>query len=61
MSLLESDAGKRRLLTIEIPVIERYNEWRDPAFRIRLNKVGGALVITFSPPTSPSTKAPSLR
>src|SRR5271154_2685713 len=24
-------------------------------------KVGGALVITFSPPTSPSTNAPSLR
>ncbi len=36
MSLLDSEAGKRRLLTIEIPVIERYNEGRDPAFRIRV-------------------------
>ena len=26
MSLLESETGKRRLLSVEIPVIERYNE-----------------------------------
>ena len=38
MSLLESEAGKRRLLSVEIPVIERYNEGRDPAFRIRLRQ-----------------------
>ena len=41
MSLLDSEAGKRRLLTIEIPVIERYNEGRDPAFRIHVHRVGG--------------------
>ena len=40
MSLLESEAGKRRLLSIEIPVIERYNEGRDPEFRIRLTRQG---------------------
>ena len=37
MSLLDSEAGKRRLLTVEIPVIERYNEGRDPDFRIVLH------------------------
>ncbi len=47
MSLLDSEAGKRRLLTIEIPVIERYNEGRDPAFRIRVHRVGGALVLSY--------------
>jgi hypothetical protein len=47
MSLLDSEAGKRRLLTIEIPVIERYNEGRDPAFRIRVHRVGGALVLGY--------------
>ena len=30
MGLLDSEAGKRRLLSVEIPVIERYNEGRDP-------------------------------
>ena len=29
MGLLDSEAGKRRLLTVEIPVVERYNEGRD--------------------------------
>ena len=51
MSLLDSEAGKRRLLTVEIPVIERYNEGRDPAFRIRVHRVGGALVLALLPQT----------
>jgi hypothetical protein len=29
MGLLDSEAGKHRLLSVEIPVIERYNEWRE--------------------------------
>ena len=33
MGLLDSEAGKRRLLSVEIPVIERYNEGRDPAYQ----------------------------
>jgi len=45
MSLLESEAGKRRLLSIEVPVIERYNEGRDPAFRVRLARHGGGLTL----------------
>ena len=32
MGLLDSDAGKKRLLSVEIPIIERYNHSRDPEF-----------------------------
>ena len=38
MSLLDNEAGKRRLLSIEIPVIEKYNEGRDELFKIRLTR-----------------------
>src|SRR4051812_42082017 len=48
MSLLESEAGKRRLLSVEIPVIERYNEGRDPAYRIKLARQGGGLVLKYA-------------
>src|SRR5712692_4943590 len=48
MSLLDSEAGKRRLLSIEIPVIEKYNEGRDELFKIRLLRVGGALILPYS-------------
>lgn len=48
MGLLDSEAGKRRLLTVEIPVIERYNEGRDPLFKIRLVKQASSLVLRFS-------------
>src|SRR5258708_7972274 len=48
VSLLESEPGKRRLLSVEIPVIERYNEGRDPAFQIRLARTGSALVLRYS-------------
>jgi hypothetical protein len=47
VSLLESEAGKRRLLSVEIPVIERYNESRDAAFQIRLAKTGPALLLRY--------------
>src|ERR1700687_5050153 len=47
MGLLDSEAGKRRLLTVEIPVIERYNEGRDPAFKIRVTRQGGSLVLRY--------------
>ena len=46
MALLTSEMGKRRLLTIELPAIERYNEGRDDDFRIVLVKQrdGGLLL-----------------
>jgi len=47
MGLLDSEAGKRRLLTVEIPAIERYNEGRDPEFRIRLVRQGSNLVLCY--------------
>ena len=51
MCLLESEAGKRRLLSVEIPVIERYNEKRDPAYRIRLARQGGSALATGRGPS----------
>src|SRR5262249_49298453 len=47
MSLLDSEAGKRRLLSVEIPVIEKYNEGRDPAYRIRVSRHGGSLELRY--------------
>lgn len=47
MGLLDSEAGKKRLLTVEIPAIERYNEGRDPEFRIRLVRQGSNLVLCY--------------
>jgi len=47
MGLMDSETGKRRLLTIEIPVIERYNADRDPNYRIRLVRSGGNLVLCY--------------
>ena len=47
MSLLDSEAGKRRLLTAEIPVIERYNTGRDPEYRIKLERQAGGLILRY--------------
>jgi hypothetical protein len=47
MGLLDSEVGKRRLLAVEIPVIERYNEGRDPDFRIRLERQSNLLVLRY--------------
>ena len=47
MGLLDSEAGKRRLLSVEIPVIERYNEGREPAYKIQVSRLGGSLVLRY--------------
>jgi hypothetical protein len=47
MALFDSEAGKRRLLTVEIPVIERYNEGRDADFKIQIAKQGGGLALSY--------------
>jgi hypothetical protein len=47
MGLLDSESGKRRLLTVEIPVIEQYNAGRDPGFRIVLSRVGGTVLLRY--------------
>src|SRR3954467_6429792 len=47
MGLLDSEAGKRRLLSVEIPVIERYNDGREPAFKIKVVPIGSGLVLRY--------------
>jgi hypothetical protein len=47
MTLLDSEAGKRRLLTVEFPVIERYNKGRDAAYKIQAVRLEGALVLRY--------------
>jgi hypothetical protein len=47
MGLFDSETGKRRLLTVEIPVIERYNEDREPDYRIRAERQGNCLVLRY--------------
>ena len=47
MGLLDTEFGKRRLLSVEVPAIEKYNEGRDAGFKIHLNRVGGTLVLSY--------------
>ncbi len=47
MGLLDSQAGKLRLLSVEIPIIERYNQGRDAPYQIRLHKHAGGLVLEY--------------
>jgi hypothetical protein len=47
MGLFDSESGKRRLLTVEIPVIERYNEGRDPDYKIRAVRQGSLLLLRY--------------
>ncbi len=47
MGLLDSEAGKRRLLTVELPVIERYNTGRDPEYRIQAVRHLGGLILKY--------------
>jgi len=47
MGLLDTEAGKRRLLTVEIPVIERYNEGRDAAFKIQVRREANTLILSY--------------
>lgn len=47
MSLLDTEAGKRRLLAVEIPVIERYNKDRADDFKIKVVKHGQTLLLRY--------------
>ena len=47
MGLLDSEAGKRRLLTIEIPIIERYNADRADDFTIKVVRQGKHLALRY--------------
>ena len=48
MGLLDTETGKRRLLAVELPVIEKYNDGRDPTYRIAVGRVGGTLVLGYT-------------
>ncbi len=47
MSLLDSEAGKRRLLTIEVPILERYNAERADDYKIKVARHGKSLVLRY--------------
>lgn len=47
MGLLDSETGKRRLLSIEIPVIERYNQDRDRDYQIRMVRLSSSLMLRY--------------
>ena len=47
MGLLDTEAGKRRLLCVEIPAVERYNEGRDPDFKVQVVRGGSALTLRY--------------
>ena len=47
MSLFESEAGKRRLLTVEIPILERYNAERAEEFKIKLVRKPRSLLLRY--------------
>lgn len=48
MGLLDSEFGKRRLLSVEVPAIEKYNEGRDAAYKVHLSRVGGTLLLGYN-------------
>lgn len=48
MGILDSEIGKRRLLAVEIPVIEKYNAERDPAYRIRVSRLSSGLMLGYA-------------
>ena len=47
MSLLDSEAGKRRLLTVEIPILERYNAERADDFKIKVVRKRDRLLLRY--------------
>ncbi len=47
MGLFDSEQGKKRLLTVEIPAIEAYNEGRDPEYRIAVRRQDTSLVLSY--------------
>lgn len=47
MALFDSEAGKRRLLTVDLPAIERYNDGRNAEYKIRAERQGNLLALRF--------------
>jgi len=47
MGLFDSEAGKRRLLTVEIPILERYNVDRADDFKIKVTRQGKTMSLRY--------------
>ena len=47
MGLLDTELGKRRLLAVEVPAIEAYNDGRDGGYRIAVSRLAGSLVMSY--------------
>jgi hypothetical protein len=47
MGLFDTDEGKRRLLAVEIPILERYNQERDVDFRITAQRQGSGVALRY--------------
>src|SRR5262249_22100185 len=47
MGLLDNGAGKKRLLQTQDPAIERYNDGRDPAYKVHMVRLGTTLVLRY--------------
>lgn len=47
MGLLDSDAGKRRLLSVEIPALELYNKHRAEDYQITVVRTASSLVLHY--------------
>jgi hypothetical protein len=48
MGLLDTETGKRRLLCVELPAIERYNDGRDRSFKIQVARMGASLILKYA-------------
>lgn len=48
MGFLDTEPGKRRLLSVELPAIERYNTGRAPDYRITVARAGGGLALSYN-------------
>jgi hypothetical protein len=47
MGLLDTELGKRRLLSVEVPAIEAYNDGRAAEYRIAVTRLAGTLVLSY--------------
>jgi hypothetical protein len=47
MGLLDTELGKRRLLAVEVPAIEAYNDGRESEYRIAVTRLAGSLVLSY--------------
>ena len=47
MGLLDTELGKRRLLAVEVPAIEAYNDGARREYRIAVTRLAGSLVLSY--------------